>query len=485
MKSKHPGTKLVYQFSLDDYIPKDHFLRLVDELVDFGFVRELVKDFYSDRGAPSVDPVVIFKMSLLGYFYGISSERRLAEECRYNLAFKWFLHYDIDEIPPNHSIFSKARTRYGRQAFEQFFAEIVRKCADAELIDGSRIFVDATLLKANASRKSLSPRESLMELKQSPREYIESLWRDNPTDGLGPDDGNLPEPPKPGRKKTNEVIVSKTDPDAELVFRPGVGSMLAHKVHIAVADGKDRIVTAVTTTPGAVQEHTKVPELVTRHWVVTGEKPGEVVGDAGYGILSTYGFLDKIGIAPNMPYRHSRDSRRDTKHKNGFRYDPERDVYVCPEGKTLNRMWTPRAPGHVLYMVSRCACHKCPRHGVQCKPKRPSIVRTERDELLGRIREYRRTPSAQASFRRRKCSVEPAFGELKTTSGVRQANLRGNWKVQIQVLLAFAAYNIKRLVKRIDERRKAHEIPLASSLREFVSHVHSILHCLFPVRQAA
>lgn len=221
MNRKHPGTNLIYQFSLNDYIPKDHFLRLVDDLVDFGFVRDLVRKYYSDRGAPSVDPVVIFKMSLLGYFYGISSERRLAEECRYNLAFKWFLRYDIDEVPPDHSIFSKARTRYGKQAFEQFFAEIVRKCADAGLIDVTRIFVDATLLKANASRKSLSTRENPIELKQSPREYIESLWKENPTDGIDPDGGDPPDPPKPRRRKTNDVMVSKTDPDAALVYRPG------------------------------------------------------------------------------------------------------------------------------------------------------------------------------------------------------------------------------------------------------------------------
>ena len=454
MDSKHHGTKMIYQFSLDDYIPKDHFLRLVEALVDFSFVRELVRSFYSDLGAPSVDPVVIFKMSLLGYFYGISSERRLAEECRYNLAFKWFLHYDIDEMSPDHSIFSKARSRYGRQAFEQFFAEIVRKCADAGLIDGERIFVDATLLKANASRKSLVTRDNSMELRQTPREYIESLWRENSTESPDSDNCSLPEQQKPRRRKTNEVMVSKTDPDAALVYRPGVGSMLAHKVHIAVADGKDRIVTAVATTPGAVQEHTQVPELLTRHWMVTGEKPDEVVGDAGYGIASTYEFLDKSGVLPNMPYRHARDSRRDTKQRAGFRYDSDRDVYVCPEGKTLYRMSTPRAPGHVLYMVSRCACHSCPRHGVQCKPKRPSIVRTERDELLRRVDEYRQTPAAQASFRHRKWSVEPAFAELKTTRGARQANLRGNWKVQTQMLVAFAAYNIKRLVKYLSQRTK-------------------------------
>ncbi|MEX0974634.1 MAG: transposase [Bacillota bacterium] len=96
-------------------------------------------------------------------------------------------------------------------------------------------------------------------------------------------------------------MVSKTDPDAELVYRPGVGSMLAHKVHIAVAEGKDRIVTAVATSSGAIQEHTQVPELLTKHWMVTGEKPHEVVADAGYGITSTYEFLTRSGIMPNIP----------------------------------------------------------------------------------------------------------------------------------------------------------------------------------------
>jgi len=265
MESKRSGTKMVYQFSLEEYIPKDHFLRLVDSLVDFSFVRDLVRRFYSDRGAPSVDPVVIFKMSLLGYFYGISSERRLAEECRFNLAFKWFLHYDIDEIPPDHSIFSKARARYGKGAFEQFFAEIVRKCKDTGLIDGERIFMDATLLKASASRKSLISREKYMDLRQSPRQYIEALWRENPAEGNDPNDkgpggtgGGTG-----GRQKTNEVVMSKTDPDAALVYRPGAGSMLAHKVHVAVAEGKARIVTAVVTSSGAIQEHTQVPELLT------------------------------------------------------------------------------------------------------------------------------------------------------------------------------------------------------------------------------
>jgi len=191
-------------------------------------VRDLARGFYSDRGAPSVDPVVVFKMSLLGYFYGISSERRLAEECRYNLAFKWFLGYDIDEMTPDHSIFSKARARFGMGAFEQFFAEIVRKCRDKGLMDGDRVFLDATLVKANASRKSIVKRGQYLELKQTPREYLDALWRENPVEEDDPPDpkgqGGDGSPGGGSRKvKTNEAVVSRTDPDTSLVARRGMG----------------------------------------------------------------------------------------------------------------------------------------------------------------------------------------------------------------------------------------------------------------------
>jgi transposase len=279
MESKHPGLKMIYQFNLDNYIPKDPFLRLVNSAVDLSFVRDLVKRFYSDRGAPSVDPVVVFNMSLLGYFYGMSSERRLAEECRYNLAFKWFLRYDVDEMTPDHSIFSKARARFGKDAFEQFFAEVVRKCKAKGLMDRNRVFLDATLLRANASRKSIVKRGEYLELKQSPREYLDALWRENPAeedDSPGPKgEGGDGSGDAGSRKvKTNEAVVSKTDPDASLVARRGTGPMLAHKVHIAVADGKARIVTAVTATPGAVQEHEAVERLLQKHRFITHEKPG-------------------------------------------------------------------------------------------------------------------------------------------------------------------------------------------------------------------
>ncbi len=150
--------KWFYNFSLEDRVPQDHLLRSVADAVDFAFVRGLVRQTYSHTGAPSVDLVVIFKMALLGFLYGITSERRLAGEIRLNLAYLWFLGYDLDETPPDHSILSKARARYGREAYRQFFNEIVRQCTDWGLVDGDRLYLDASLVKANASPGSLVDR---------------------------------------------------------------------------------------------------------------------------------------------------------------------------------------------------------------------------------------------------------------------------------------------------------------------------------------
>ena len=123
--------KLFYRFSLEAQVPDDHLLRRVAAVVDFGFVRRLTARFYSRTGRPGLDPVVLFKLGLLGYLYGITSERRLAEEVRLHLAYRWFLGYDLDEATPDHSVLSKARARFGLPVFQAFFAEIVRQCARA------------------------------------------------------------------------------------------------------------------------------------------------------------------------------------------------------------------------------------------------------------------------------------------------------------------------------------------------------------------
>jgi transposase len=176
---------LFYYFRLEDQIPEDHLLRLLDHYVDLSFVRERLKSFYSSTGRPSIDPEVLLRLLLVGYLYGITSERRLLEEVRMHLAYRWFTRLGFDQEIPDHSTFSKNRHGRFRQSgvFREVFEEIVRRCWEASLVEGQNLAVDGTMVGANASRQSRVPREQLKEAAQvsrTVREYLAELEQLNP-----------------------------------------------------------------------------------------------------------------------------------------------------------------------------------------------------------------------------------------------------------------------------------------------------------------
>jgi len=179
MGQKALGGKLFYQVSLEELVPAGHLLRRVAEAVDFGVARRLTARFYSHTGQPSVDPVVLFKMALLGYLYGLPSERRLMEEIRVNLAYRWFVGYDLDEAIPDHSVLSKARRRFGPPIYEAFFTDVVRQCERAGLIRGDRLFMDSTLVAAQADLGRDGSRELIRQL-AAVGEHVAEVWEENP-----------------------------------------------------------------------------------------------------------------------------------------------------------------------------------------------------------------------------------------------------------------------------------------------------------------
>ena len=234
-------TKLYYQLSLDALVPQDHLLRRIADAVDFSFVRPLCRPYYSHTGQPSVDPVVIFKMLLLGYLYGITSERRLAEEVRLHLGYRWFLGYDFDLPTPDHSVLSKARARFGSSVFEEFFRQSIELCRRAGLLDEGPVYVDSTLLRAHASVDSLAPRVDLARPPLSVAEYLRRLDQDDVE--APPSDAEPPSgPPSEGGPllRPNRALQSRTDPEATLVNRPDFGRHLAYKAHVASPGDEDR-----------------------------------------------------------------------------------------------------------------------------------------------------------------------------------------------------------------------------------------------------
>src|SRR6266852_2127579 len=204
---------LFYYFRLEDQIPEDHLLRLIDQHIDLSFVRERVKSFYSATGRPSIDPEVLLRLLLVGYLYGITSERRLVEEVRMHLAYRWFTRLDFEQEIPDHSTFSKNRHGRFRQSgvFREVFEQIVRRCLEAGLVEGKNLAVDGTLVGADASQQSRVPREQLAQVAQVSRtvqQYLADLEQQNPV--------------------ADTEMVSTTDPDAILATKRGGTAIMAY-----------------------------------------------------------------------------------------------------------------------------------------------------------------------------------------------------------------------------------------------------------------
>jgi transposase len=467
--------KLFYQVSLEERVPEDHPLRRVAAAVDFGFVRRLTARFYSHTGQPGVDPVVLFKLALVGWLYGITSERRLAEECRLNLAFMWFLGYDLDERPPDHSVLSKARARFGVTVYQAFFAEVVRQCERAGLIRGDRLYVDSTLIEADADLASLGSRALVAQL-AGVDAHLAAVWDENPTaapeatdaaeptagpaaagsaparpaKAVGPRLAGPGDPPNGPRGPVNEQVVSRTDPDAGLVSRDGVPLDLYHKVHVGVDGGAARIITAVDVTPGEVADEHLLDRLIKEHAGTTGRVVTEAVADAKYGTQANYRALEDDGIRASIP-PHAGPAKKRALPGELFAYDPAGDRFVCPVGQALRRQGSScsaRAGGGIIYRASPTVCGACPRRTECCgSAKARTITRPDDGGLHERTRAYLRTPHARRSIRLRKCWAETAIAELKERHGLRRAQCRGRAKVRIQAFGAAIAYNIKKLVR--------------------------------------
>lgn len=456
MRRKQTQPKVFYHFSLADRVPEDHLLRWIDREVDFSFVYQLARPYYSDTGAPSVDPVVILKMSLIGYLYGIASERKLAEDVRLNMAYLWFLGYDLDELPPDHSILSKARRRFGPTVYQQFFAQVVTICQNKGLIQGDRVFMDATLVRANASLDSLASRRLVQQLPGQPEDWVKRIWSEN-DDVASADESNQvgtdrPVEPPVGKLKTNERRVSRTDVDAAIISDKKKGLFLAHKVHICVADGRARIITAVTTTPGDRPEAGQVPTLLGQHRWHVRSKPKELVADAGYGTEKVYEHLFREKVLPSIPRRTTWLDTQAKKVQLGFTYDRDLDVYFCPKGKKLYRDRTFTSSGGFRYRTHRLACRQCELK-VQCtRGERCSIYRPANATVREWVTAHLATDEAKLSLRRRPYWVETVFADLKGNRNMARAHFRGNPAVHIQALLAAVAHNLHQLVKQAKRR---------------------------------
>jgi transposase len=433
---------LFYYFRLEEQIPTDHLLRMIDSHVDFSFVREELKDFYSPTGRPSIDPEVLLRLLLVGYLYGITSARRLMEEVRMHLAYRWFTRLGFEQELPEHSTFSKNRHGRFRQSgvFRKVFEKIVRCCLEAGFVDGRNVAVDGTLVGANASQQSRVPREKLVEAAQHSRtvqEYLTELERENPA-------VDSERSVKPQEK------VSTTDPDATWAIKSGPAVLGYYDNYLV--DTTSRVILAVHATPALFSQETWAARRMLEHVGQFGIHPQNLAADKAYGSGEFLSWLLARNIQPHIPVIDRQHQTRGLFTRNAFRYDPKENAYYCPEGNPLHYRGQRRSSGGDLYRSTEAQCRDCPQKKLcTTGPYRRLFVHWQ-EPARQVARALAETPDYRRSQRAR-YKIEALFAELKQQIKLRRVRLRRLWNVGEQFYLAATAQNLKRLVRHFAHKQ--------------------------------
>ncbi len=438
---------LFYDFSIDGHVPGDHLLRSIDRFVDLGGVRERLQPFYSPLGRPSIDPELLIRMLIIGYCQGIRSERGLCEEVHLNLAYRWFCRLGLDGAVPDHSTFSKNRHGRFRDSglLRHLFQDVVRRCMDEGLVGGEAFAVDASMIKADASRESSVRGPAGVPPAGSSRavdEYLAVL-----------DDAAFG-----GATEVVPKVMSTVDPAARWTAANGGTAFFAYCTNYLI-DLQNAVIMDVEPTTAVRQAEVTAQRTMLDRTVETfGVWPERLAADTGYGSAANLHWLvAERGIEPHVPV-FDKSARSDgTFSRADFAYDHAADSYTCPAGKLLrisNRAFkTPRSginkDDTVRYRAREPDCRSCalkPR----CSPNTPArkVTRSVHEGARDLAREIATTDAYLVSKRERK-KIEMLFAHLKRILRLDRLRLRGPNGAHNEFLLAATAQNLRKLAKLI------------------------------------
>ena len=466
-------------FNLDKRIRKDHILRKISEKIDFNFIYKEVEHTYGLNGHVSVPPPIILKMMLLLLLYNVRSERELIATIPERLDWLWFLGYDLDDEIPDHSVLSKARARWGVEAFKIFFERIVWHCVEEGLVDGSKLFSDSSLIDANASNNSVVDTHKL-------RKYVHRGYRDL--------EKRLDDIRATKQTPSDNRYISTTDPDASVTRHSGGKSKLRYKTHRAV-DAKHEVITATKITPGSVDDGHVLEEMIELHENNTEKRVETVVADSKYGTMDNFLLLHDSGVKAHIPsieetHRGS-GRRKGIFSKEVFSYDPHTDTFLCPAGQRLKRRSYYKKRKQFEYKASPETCLSCHLRDKCTRAKGGrTLKRHLRQDDLDKMLEEAKSRSSKQDLRERQHLSERSFAEA-TRYGFKRARWRGLWRMEIQDFLIAAVQNITILIRQSKRRmsksnvkaekvgyyQKRHYMGLTERLLRRISGLSGIHNC--------
>jgi transposase len=437
--------RLFYSFNLEDHVPQNHLLRGIDQYLDLGDLRQHLSEFYSHTGRPSIDPELMIRLLVIGYSFGIRSERKLCEEVHLNLAYRWFCGLGLEDAVPDHSTFSKNRHGRFRQsgAFRHLFESVLQRCMSEGLVRGEGFATDASIIKADAQRMKSVPGDEAMnwtcseDTARPVREYLNALEETN-----GP--SFIPK------------FVSTTDPSATWTGATGGPAFFAYCTNYLIDLKAGIIVDVEASTVNKTAEVDATKKMIERVEEKYDIKPDRLVGDTNYGSAAMLAWLvDEKQIEPHVPV-WDKSERTDGKlSSNDFQWDEQADEYRCPEGYALRNNWRPfknprdriTKADTIIYRSRQSDCAVCPRKD-HCCPNTPirKITRSIHEHARDVARRIYLTPEYQQSRSERK-KIEMLFAHLKRILKMDKLRLRGPSGVQDEFLLAATAQNLRRMAK--------------------------------------
>jgi transposase len=428
--------QLFYSFSLDDHVPPDHLLRGIDRFLDLTELRKHLSSFYSHTGRPSIDPELMIRMLIVGYCFGIRSERRLCEEVHVNLAYRWFCGLGLQGKVPDHSTFSK--NRHGRfresDTFRRLFEAVLTRCMSEGLVGGEGFAIDASVVRADANRARGVPGTdakwtSNTSSSRAVREYLDALEQNDASEI----------PPK---------SVSLTDPAARYTAAPGGPAFYGYSTNYLV-DLEAGIIVDVEATPAhRTHEVNATRTMIDRVEERFELKPKRLVGDMAYGAGDILDWMvNKKRIAPHVPVWDKSERTDGTFGRSAFTFETANNRYVCPAGKYLRSAWRTKVKNPFRYRASLYDCQPCPLKS-KCCPNMVSrkIERSPYEPARDVARALANTDAYKQSRKDRK-KVEMLFAHLKRILRLDRLRLRGPSGARDEFLLAATAQNLRRMAK--------------------------------------
>jgi transposase len=438
---------LFYEFSLEDHVPKDHLLRSIDRFVDLSSIREHLSDFYSHTGRPSIDPELLIRMLLVGYCFGIRSERRLCEEVHLNLAYRWFCRLDLTDRIPDHSSFSKNRHGRFRESdlLRHVFETTVARCMEEGLVSGQGFAVDASLISADVQKQNSSNPDDwaarVVDADDAPRavrEYLDTL--DDEAFGAA--------------TATKPKFTAHADPASQWTAARKGPAFFAYSTNYLIDTDHSIIVDVDASRSNRTAEVGAMRKMIDRTEERFGLKPDWIAADTAYGSSDNLVWLAlKRKILPFIPVFDKGERTDGTFSRSDFTWDDENDRYICPGGKEMKHTrrtysdparnapeWKARK-----YRALKSDCIDCPLKAKCCPKSETRAIHREKYEI---VREFARQCIASdfnqtASNRRKK--VEMLFAHLKRILGLARLRLRGPYGVQDEFTLAATAQNLRTL----------------------------------------